>query len=247
MKRLIIFFLLIACIWACSPIKEQEKGSLVIGTEVEYPPFSFLDKEEIVGFDIDVIKEACKRANLSYEIKAISQFDALIPELVIQNIDLIASGMSPTEQRAKRVLFTTPHLQGNGFTVISKRPMENLHALSDLSGLTVAVNEGYSTEEHLKDINDLSLLTIATPIDAILATTAGHADVFILENAAAAPIKNSNLVKGLYVYTIDASSQDTAFALRKNDALLAEKINAALKTMKEDGTLQKMQQKWGLL
>lgn len=92
--------------------------TIVVGTNAEYAPFSFKENGTIVGFDIDVITEAIKRLNKKIVLKDMP-FDALIPEIQIGNIHVIAAGMTPTPERAQRTLFTQPHATNNSLAIES--------------------------------------------------------------------------------------------------------------------------------
>jgi len=78
---------------------------LIIGTNAEYAPFTFIKDGNIVGFDIDVITEVAKRLAKQLVIKDLS-FDVLIPDLQLGNLQVVAAGLTPTEERKKRVLFS---------------------------------------------------------------------------------------------------------------------------------------------
>ena len=100
------------------PAVYVDQNILNVGTNVEYQPFSFLDeRDEIVGFDIDIAKEVCARLGKKCVFHTMS-FDALIPEIQLGTIHMIAAGMSPTPERAERVFFTQPHLIGQPLVVV---------------------------------------------------------------------------------------------------------------------------------
>ena len=92
---------------------------LHVGTEPTFAPFEFLDTKtrEFSGFDIDLIKAVADKAG--YDVKIMNMgFDALIPALSSGTIDVIASGISITEERQKKVDFTTPYYQ-SGLSYLS--------------------------------------------------------------------------------------------------------------------------------
>ena len=80
----------------------------VVGTEASFPPFEYVEGGEFVGFDMDLIREIGKMYGFDVEIRDIS-FDSLIPSLMTGNIDIIAAGMTITEEREKVVDFTIPY------------------------------------------------------------------------------------------------------------------------------------------
>ena len=83
---------------------------LRVGTEPTFAPFEFLDTEtkQFAGFDMDLIRAVADKAGYDVEILNMG-FDALIPALMTRSIDVIAAGLSITEERAKRVDFTKPY------------------------------------------------------------------------------------------------------------------------------------------
>jgi arginine/lysine/histidine transporter system substrate-binding protein len=115
--------------------------TIIVGTNAEFPPFSFRDNDSITGFDIDVITEVFKRLDKKFTLKDLP-FDALIPEIQIGNTQVIAAGITPTEERAQQALFTKPHLTGNPLVIISLKNGQPLTSLADLIGKDVVVNEG---------------------------------------------------------------------------------------------------------
>ena len=107
-KVLIVITMIVFGILSCG-IKNNadNKGvkKLVVGTDGVFPPFGYIEKGELVGFDIDLIKQIGK--DLGYEIEMkVQPFDALIPSLKAGKLDAIISGMSATEERKRSVDFT---------------------------------------------------------------------------------------------------------------------------------------------
>lgn len=86
--------------------------TIIVGTNTERAPFSFKENDTIVGFDIDVISEAVKRLNKKIIVKDIL-FNALITEVQLGNIYVIAAGITPNPDDVKRALFTQPHFISN--------------------------------------------------------------------------------------------------------------------------------------
>ena len=78
-------------------------------------------------------------------------FTALIPEIQLGKVQVIAAGMSPTQERARQVLFTEPHFSGSPLVLISKKE-KAINSLNDLSGKTVVVNEGFTSDSYVSNI-----------------------------------------------------------------------------------------------
>ena len=82
--------------------KIKASGKIILGTSADYPPYEFqalIDgKDTIVGFDIELAKEIAKDLGVELEIKDMS-FDGLLAALASGNVDMVISGMTPTEYR----------------------------------------------------------------------------------------------------------------------------------------------------
>ena len=157
----------------------EPSNTVIVGTNAEFPPFSFKDNDTLTGFDIDVIQEVFKRLKKDIVLKDMP-FDALIPEIQIGNIQVIAAGITPTEERAQRALFTHPHLTGNPLVIINLKNNTPLTTLKDLTGKTVVVNEGYLADSFMSE-QPVELLRLSSALvsDGILALQSGRADAFV--------------------------------------------------------------------
>ena len=94
--------------------KIKASGKIILGTSADYPPYEFhalVDgKDTIVGFDIELAKEIAKDLGVELEIKDMS-FDGLLAALVSGNVDMVISGMTPTEERRQNVDFSDIYYQ----------------------------------------------------------------------------------------------------------------------------------------
>lgn len=89
-----------------------ERNKIVIGLDDNFPPFGFHDeKGELVGFDIDMAKEAAKRLGMEVEFKSVD-WDSKETELTSKRIDAIWNGLSITPEREKNILFSRPYQNG---------------------------------------------------------------------------------------------------------------------------------------
>ena len=225
----------------------EEKDTIVVGTNAEYQPFAYIVDDEIIGFDIDIAIEVCKRLGKTMILKDMP-FDALVPAGAVGKVDIIAAGMTYTEERAKRVLFTTPYLSGDALVVITLAGTETISSLADLAGLTVVVNEGYTADLHLTEVTDLPLTRLPAPVDAFLALKSGRADAFVTAQSTATMfLKNSgSKAKVFSAIPLDGTGDDYALIVSKKYAHMLPAIENVLADMNEDGTLYDLQKKWGL-
>ena len=209
-----------------------------MGTEGAYPPYNFLnDAGEVDGFEREVGDELCKRAELKCEWVT-NEWDSIIPNLTSGNYDTIIAGMSITAEREEVVDFTQNYIPPAASAYVAKAG-----STVDLKGGVIAaqtstIQSGYIAE------SGATLLEFATYDETVAAVMSGEADAVFADKDALAP-------------SVEASSGALAFAgedvplgggvglaVRESDDELKAKFDAAITSMKEDGTLNTAIVKW---
>ncbi|MBT3394294.1 MAG: amino acid ABC transporter substrate-binding protein [Waddliaceae bacterium] len=241
---IVLFFVSISAIFFAGPPAVDEE-TLIIGTNAEYRPFSYIDDGEIVGFDIDIISEVCRRLGRAMLIKDMP-FDALIPAGAVGKVDVIAAGITYTAERAKKVLFTEPYLSGDDLVVIIADGDDVISSLDDLEGLTVVVNEGYTADLYLSKTVDFPLMRLPSPADAFMALKSGRADVFFTAQSTASAFFSHDSNSGFTMSSFNAPGDDYALVVSKKSSYLLHDINSVLYDMETDGTIDKLKEKWSL-
>ncbi|NGX57273.1 MAG: putative ABC transporter arginine-binding protein ArtJ [Chlamydiae bacterium] len=238
MKYLILFLFIICALVGLSQLipKHDDEKELIVGTNAEYPPYTFIENGKITGFDIDVANLICQK--LEKEMLLVDMpFDALLPQLQMNQIDFIAAGITKTEERAKKVLFTKPYLTGDPLVIVSRVPVD----LTKLKSLTIVVNEGYHADVYASSIDGLEMIRLPAPADALFALQSQRADGFITALSTA-----KNLGKDYFISEPlgDASDPVSLAISNKHPELLSE-IEVALEEMIFDGSLDELKKKWG--
>ncbi|SEL22998.1 transporter substrate-binding domain-containing protein [Ruminococcus albus] len=90
------------------PNADTSKGKLVMATNAGFPPYEYMEGQEIVGFDVDMMTAVCQKLGYELEIDDM-EFDSIIPAVQSGKADVGVAGMSVTEDRKKNVLFSTPY------------------------------------------------------------------------------------------------------------------------------------------
>lgn len=227
-------------------ISAQPLDTIIVGTNAEFQPSSFKQDEDITGFDIDVITEVLKRLNKKIVLKDMP-FDALLPEIQLGNIHVIAAGITPTQERAQRALFTRPHLSGNPLVIISQK--NNLiTSIDDLAGKTVVVNEGYVADSYVSEYPAINLIRLSSAAvsDGMLALESGRADAFITALHPMKPYFEKYDINNFSVTPIPNTEESSAFAISKHYPELRDYIQNKLDQMQNDGTLDALKKKWNL-
>ena len=240
-RKIVVFILLALSAVLFFLSNKEEKASkedvLIVGTNAEYVPYTFIENRKIVGFDIDIAEEICQKLGKKMEIRDVP-FDALIAELVLGKIDLIAAGMTKTEERAKRVFFTEPYHCDDYLVVVSKEGS----SLEELKGKTVVVNEGYTADIFASDLQGITLIRLSAPADAFLALTSGRADAFITAKSTAENFENNTFS----VAPIEHTTEGVSLVLAKDNTLLQEEVEKILQELIQSGKMAQLKEKWGL-
>jgi ABC-type amino acid transport substrate-binding protein len=225
-------------------IKKHDPSVLRVGTSPDFPPYSFLDDaQNIVGFDIDVVSEIARRLGKKIEIQA-RPFASLIFDLMGNSIDVIAAGITPTQQRAQHVLFSQVYLQGDPLVALSVKEYD-FTRVQDVLDKKIIVPTGYTSDIFISDYNCAQLTRLVAPAQCIMALLAGAGDVFIASHNSVAPFLKQN--KNLHVWPIPQTGDAYALVLNKHNHELQQQVNDVIVQMQQDGTLDTLKQKWELL
>jgi polar amino acid transport system substrate-binding protein len=206
-----------------------------LGTEGAYPPFNFInDAGEIAGFERDVGDELCARAGLTCEWVT-NEWDSIIPNLQSGNYDVIIAGMSITDERDEVIDFSQNYFPPAGSAYVA------LTADADIKGVVSAqvstIQAGYVAE------SGATLLEFATPDETIAAVRNGEASAVFADKDFLAPIVAESNGELTFVGEEVQLGGGVGLGLRESDTELKEKLNAAIQSMKDDGSLNALIEK----
>ncbi|MCY4335980.1 MAG: transporter substrate-binding domain-containing protein [Litoreibacter sp.] len=207
-----------------------------MGTEGAYPPWNFVnDAGEIDGFERELGDELCTRAELTCEwVK--NDWDSIIPNLVSGNYDVIIAGMSITDERDEVIDFTQAYTPPDPSTYAA------LDAGVDLTGGVIAAQTGTIQAGYVAE-SGATLVEFATPDETIAAVMNGEADAVLADDSFVQTAIAAN--SGLMVVGDPVSlGGGVGMGIRESDGDLRAKFDAAIQSMKDDGTLNAMIAKW---
>jgi polar amino acid transport system substrate-binding protein len=227
-------------------------GQLTYGVAASFPPYEYQQDEEYAGFDIEMGAALAEIMGLQPEIVDM-QFDGLIPALQGKRIDLINSAMYINSDREQQVDFIPYMVIGETIVVPAGNP-KNVGSLDDLSGLTVAVTVGAIEEIFATDHNEvlraagkpeMTILTLPTANDAVLATQQGRADAYLHSTPGAAYLMQE--MPGVFeVAAIFALDTRIGMAVRKGDTAMKAALEAALAEFVASGQYDELMAKYNL-
>lgn len=226
--------------------KVKEKGELVLGLDETFAPMGFRDEDNnIVGYDIDLAKEVCKRLGIKLKLQPIN-WDSKDVELNTGNIDCIWNGFSINEDRKKNILFSDPYMKNQQVLVVMDD--SKYKTLADLAGKTVSLQAESSAKDaldskadfkaSLKDVVELKDNTMC-----LMDLKTGNADAVAMDEIVA---RYSIQMKGEKYRILDESlaAEEYGVGFRKNDVQLMTKVNDTLKAMAKEGKVGEISKKW---
>jgi polar amino acid transport system substrate-binding protein len=207
-----------------------------MGTEGAYPPWNFInDAGEVDGFERELGDELCKRAELTCEWVT-NEWDSIIPNLVSGNYDTIIAGMSITDERDEVIDFTTNYTQPDPTFYLATSMDANI-VTGVIAAQTGTIQAGYIAE------SDATLVEFATPEETIAAVRNGEADAVFADSSYLAPIAEEDDTLVILEQTVLLGG-GVGMGVRESDGELKAKFNAAIESMKADGTLNALITKW---
>jgi ABC-type amino acid transport substrate-binding protein len=227
------------------------KQTLTVGTEGVYAPFTFNDdKGQLTGYDVEVVREIARRANLEVAFVP-TPWDSIFLGLESKKFDLVANQIGKTAEREKKYLFTDDYLVSGAQIIVKADRSGTFTGLQSLAGLKVGTGVGSNYSKLLEEYNakhappidikfyDGNLTTVLQDI------VAGRLDATVNDRLTVGyNVKRLGL--GVKVVGAPIALVPSHFVVRKDkdgEALLG-KLNAALASLKKDGTLAKLSTQW---
>ena len=209
-----------------------------MGTEGAYPPYNFInDAGEVDGFERELGDELCARAELTCEWVT-NEWDSIIPNLVSGNYDVIIAGMSITDERDEVIDFSQNYTQPDPSAYLA------MSADVDLANGVIAAQTGTIQAAFIASTG-ATLLEFATPDETIAAVKAGEADAVLADKAYLDPIAEAD-GELVMLGQQELIGGGVGLGLRESDGELRAKFDAAITSMKEDGSLNQLIAKWGV-
>ena len=157
---------------------------IVVGLDDNFPPMGFRDeKNELVGFDIDMAREAAKRLGLEVEFKPID-WSAKEAELSGKRVDALWNGLTITEERKKNIAFTAPYMENHQIIVVPAG--SSIKAKTDLAGKVVGAQDGSSAVDAVKKEEAVfkslkEFKTFGDNVTALMDLSAGRLEAVVVD------------------------------------------------------------------
>jgi polar amino acid transport system substrate-binding protein len=215
-----------------------------IATEGAYPPFNAKNAAgELIGFDVDIAKALC--AEMKAECTLVAQdWDGIIPGLVAKKYDLIVASMSITEERKRSVAFSDPYYS-NFLQFVARKGAGLTPTVDGLKGKTLGAQRATVSSQHLEDKfrRTARIKVYDKQTAAWLDLKAGRVDAVLVDIYPGHDWLKANADHEFVGARIDINDK-IGIAARKEDQALLQRVNKALKAIRDDGTYAKINAKY---
>ena len=219
---------------------------IVVGLDDNFPPMGFRDeKNELVGFDIDMAREAAKRMAVEVEFKPID-WSAKEAELAGKRVDALWNGLTITEERKKNIDFTAPYMENHQIVVVAAN--SPIKTKADMAGKVVGAQEGSSAVDAVKKDEAVfasfkELKTFGDNVTALMDLATGRLEAVVVDEV----VGRYYVAKKPTEYAVideHFGTEDYGVGVRKDDTDLNARLDKALDEMKKDGSAAKIATQW---
>ncbi|MGG6098178.1 glutamine ABC transporter substrate-binding protein GlnH [Pantoea allii] len=216
---------------------------LIVATDTAFVPFEFKQGDKYVGFDVDLWDAIAKQLKLDYTLKPMD-FSGIIPALQTRNVDLALAGITITDERKKAIEFSDGYYK-SGLLVMVRNNENDIKSINDLNGKVVAVKSGTGSVDYAKShIKTKDLHQFPNIDNAYMELGTNRADAVLHDTPNILYFINT-AGKGRFKAVGESiEAQQYGIAFPKGSDELREKVNGALKTLKENGTYNTLYKKW---
>ena len=249
MKKLIAVLLAVLMMTASGAMAEnaletvQAKGTLVIGMEGNWSPWTYHDESgELTGLEVDIAKLIAEGLGVEPVFQE-APWDALLAGVDAGRFDIICNGVGYTEERAKSYSFTIPYVYSNKVLVVAENN-EEIKTVDDLSGKKTA-NSASSTYAALAEQYGATLVPVDTLGETMDLLVQGRVDATINAQVSVADYLREH--PNAKIKTVQVLAGDpVAYPLHIGEEYqpLVDAINGILEQAHQDGRLAEISMKY---
>lgn len=225
---------------AASELKTVKDGVLTMATNATFPPYEYYEGSEIIGIDAEIAKAVADKLGLELKIEDM-EFNSIIIAVTQGKADIGLAGMTVTEERKEAVDFSDSYATGIQAVIVPED--SDIQSIEDLTGKKIGVQLSTTGDIYAKeDFGEENVEAYNKGADAVMAVKQGKVDAVIIDNQPALSFVKST--DGLKLLETEYAVEDYAAAIAKGNDALTTAFNDALASLKEDGTIQSIIDKY---
>ncbi|RJT41202.1 cystine ABC transporter substrate-binding protein [Rahnella woolbedingensis] len=224
--------------------KVKDRGTLIVGLEGTYPPFSFQGEDgKLTGFEVEFAQALAQHMGVKAKLQP-TKWDGMLASLESKRIDVVINQVTISPEREKKYDFSTPYTVSGIQALVKKGAEGSITKPEDLKGKKVGVGLGTNYEQWLRaNVPGVDVRTYDDDPTKYQDLRVGRINAILVDRLAAL-----DLVKKtgdtLAVAGAPFSRQESGVAVRKDNPELLGAINTAIAEMQKDGSLAKISEKW---
>jgi len=224
--------------------KVKDRGTLLVGLEGTYPPFSYQgDDGKLTGFEVEFAEELAKHLGVKASLKP-TKWDGMLASLDSKRIDVVINQVTISDERKKKYDFSTPYTVSGIQALVKKGNESGIKTAADLKDKKVGVGLGTNYEEWLrKNVQGVDIRTYDDDPTKYQDLRVGRIDAILVDRLAALDLVKKTK-DTLAVAGEPFSRQEAGVALRKDNQDLLKAVDDAIAAMQKDGTLKALSEKW---
>jgi polar amino acid transport system substrate-binding protein len=208
-------------------------GTLVWGTNAEFPPYEYREGGEVVGIDADIMDAVAEKLGMTAEVEDMN-FDSVIASVQSGKVDVGMAGMTVTEDRKKMVNFTEPYATSTQVIIVNDG--SDIKGKDDLENKRIGVQLGTTGDIYASDIEGATVERFNKGSETVLALKQDKVDAVVIDNQPAQKFVEAN--EGISILDEPLTEEEYAIAVNMDNTELLDQINGALAELKDSGELQ---------
>ncbi|MBQ8028556.1 MAG: transporter substrate-binding domain-containing protein [Clostridia bacterium] len=239
MKKLLALALAALMLFALAACGEKTPV-LTMATNAEFPPYEYYEGDKVVGIDAEVAALIAEKLGMELEIVDVA-FDSIIPGVQAGKYDMGMAGMTVTEDRLTKVSFSSSYATGVQSVIVKEGGA--VKSLDDISGKKIGVQTSTTGDIYASDeFGEDAVVKYDNGAVAVQSLILGKVDCVIIDNEPAKSYVAVN--EGLEILDTEYAVEDYAICFSKENTELKDKVDAALKELIADGSVQKVVDKY---
>lgn len=214
-------------------------GTLIMGTNAEFPPYEYYEGGEIIGIDVEIAKAIAEKMGMELQVEDMA-FDAIIPAVTSGKADFGAAGMTVTEKRQKSVDFTNTYANSNQVAIVKED--SDITGSDALKGKIIGVQLGTTGDALATELEGTTVERYNKGLEAVQSLTQGKVDAVVIDQATAEAFVKKT--EGIKILDEKMSEEEYAIAVKKGNTELVDQMNKAIDELKAEGKIDEIVAKY---
>lgn len=224
---------------------DYNSGTLRVVTEAEFPPYEFKGRvsKQFIGFDVDIITAVL--ASQGYRAEFIHvPFTKVLSDILKGNAEVAICALSITDARKALVHFSEPYLESSQSLFVRNELKDLIKSTDDMDNRTVCAQTNSTGHEYTAENLNVTLIDYQTTTQCLEAVLSGNCDAAIADKSSIEYYISHNKNVNGFMLEENLFQEKFAIVTSQDRPHLSNLIDEGLKSIKEDGTYDKIYEKW---